>query len=152
MNFNQNSQNGYENPFLLKKQKPLFGENPFNVDLAENNFSKHFAKPKVDINDTFMGMQTPKTDEKSFLDFMGTEGAKNTMGAIGMAGSLVSGIANYKMARDNKKFQKKVLDMQERQANRLIAKEEANQKAINDGFAEFMKNRKKKDETSSNNS
>lgn len=152
MNFNQNNQNSYENPFLLKKQKPLFGENPFNVDLAENNFSKHFAKPKVDMNDTFMGMQTPKTDEKSFLDFMGTDSAKNIMGAVGLAGSLVSSVASWKMAKNKERFEKKVLGMHERQANRIIAKEEANQKAINDGFAEFMKNRKKKDETSQNNS
>lgn len=74
--------------------------------------------------------------------FFASKGFGNAMAGFGMAGSVLSGIGGILAAREQKKFNKKILQLEEQQRNRIYAREDANNKALNQGLNAFFKQKK----------
>lgn len=74
--------------------------------------------------------------------FFASKGFANAMTGIGMAGSVLSGIGGILAAREQKKFNKKVLALEEQQRHRIYAREDANNKALNQGLNAFFSQKK----------
>lgn len=93
---------------------------------------------KQNMQNPFLQNTTPKTQES----FFASKGFANAMTGIGMAGSVLGGIGGIMAAREQKKFNKKVLALEEQQRNRIMAREDANNKALNQGINAFFSQKK----------
>lgn len=74
--------------------------------------------------------------------FFASKGFANAMAGVSMLGGALSGIGGILAAREQKKFNKKVLALEEQQRNRIYAREDANNKALNQGINAFFNNKK----------
>lgn len=75
----------------------------------------------------------------SFSDFLNSNALNNTLGAINAVGSLLSAYGNYKMAKNQEKYNKEVLNMQKEQAQRIKDYEDTNNKTLNNALNTFLK-------------
>lgn len=130
--FNQN--NTIYNPF----------ENIFSSDyslLNQYNYRPNASDYQTFSNNTFANaFKTPNmnTSTNNIKDFFANFTNGNALGTLGAIGSVASAIGGILQAREVKKYNNKVLAMQEAQANRLIAREDANNKALNEGLNAFF--------------
>lgn len=75
-------------------------------------------------------------------NFFASKGFANAMGAVNTIGGIASVVGGFMAAREQKKFNKKVLALEEQQRNRIYAREDANNKALNQGINAFFNNKK----------
>ncbi|MBZ7995167.1 hypothetical protein AVCANL279_07360 [Campylobacter canadensis] len=75
--------------------------------------------------------------------FFGSKAFSNAIGAVGAVGGLIGGVGTFLAAREQKKYNKKILALEEQQRNRIMAREDSNNKALNDGLNDFFNKQKK---------
>lgn len=105
-----------------------FGYSPLQADY--DSFSKRHFK--------FSGSENANSD----TSFFASKGFANAMGAVNTIGGIASVVGGFMAAREQKKFNKKVLALEEQQRNRIYAREDANNKALNQGINAFFNNKK----------
>lgn len=74
--------------------------------------------------------------------FFASKGFANAMGAVNTIGGLAGVIGGFMAAREQKKFRKEMAALEREQRHRIYAREDANNKALNQGLNAFFNNKK----------
>lgn len=105
-----------------------FGYSPLQADY--DSFSKRHFK--------FSGSENANSD----TSFFASKGFANAIGAVNAIGGIAGIIGGFRTAREEKKFRKEMAALEREQRHRIYAREDANNKALNQGLNAFFNNKK----------
>lgn len=124
------------NPSAIKEANNKLFSN--HKEFFSTYVNTHIDKPA--IGQTFRNEMLSKYDYKPSSDWLGT--MEKVAGGLGAIGSIASGVGSILQARAVNKYNKEVLAMQKQQAARNMAREDANNKSLNDGINNFFEKKK----------
>ncbi|MBZ7976709.1 MULTISPECIES: hypothetical protein [unclassified Campylobacter] len=75
-------------------------------------------------------------------NFFASKGFANAMGAVNTIGGIAGVVGGFMAARERKKFGKEMAALEREQRHRIYAREDANNKALNQGLSAFFKQKK----------